>query len=243
VPVFSFCLTHYLFFPFLTSQWKTPNSNGSISHAHNQAARDDAVIVNYLHKFYNLAYPDQQPDVIDTAHYSFTSDLHTAQIWVHWYDEEGHHMEMIFEFSLREEDRIVKARGILKNILNYATGNRLDNIKNALPAFEKSRVKGRGPTLRVEMSTVAPSEVGSDLVFPLPMTPTLAASDPMKKRRKLLEGGIAVVVEANGVDTDSLNSLSNLFGLGKIDLRAPSASHLRPTALLDCSSSPNLLHA
>ncbi|KAL5379351.1 hypothetical protein PMIN02_010964 [Paraphaeosphaeria minitans] len=80
VPVCSFCLTQYLLFPFLTSQWKTPNSNENILHAHNQAARDGAVIVNYLYNFYSLAYPDQGPAIIDTAHYSFTCDLHTAQI-------------------------------------------------------------------------------------------------------------------------------------------------------------------
>ncbi|KAL5420107.1 hypothetical protein PMIN04_006650 [Paraphaeosphaeria minitans] len=75
-----FCLTQYLLFPFLTSQWKTPNSNENILHAHNQAARDGAVIVNYLYNFYSLAYPDQGPAIIDTAHYSFTCDLLTAQI-------------------------------------------------------------------------------------------------------------------------------------------------------------------
>lgn len=116
VPVSSFCLTQYLLFPFLTSQWKTPNSNENISHAHNQAARDGAVIVNYLHKFYSLAYPDQRPLVVDIAHYSLTCDLHRAQIWVHWRDDEGRRMEIIFEFSLRKENEIVDARGILKNI-------------------------------------------------------------------------------------------------------------------------------
>ena len=42
--------------------------------------------------FNSLAYPDRHPLVIDTAHYSFTCDLHTAQIWVYWHDQEGHHM-------------------------------------------------------------------------------------------------------------------------------------------------------
>ncbi|KAF1948946.1 hypothetical protein CC80DRAFT_529721 [Byssothecium circinans] len=167
----AFCLTQYLHFPFLTSQWKTPNSNENISHAHNQAARDGAVIVNYLHSFYSLAYPDHEPGPIDIVHYSLTCDLHTAQIWVHWRDEEGHHMEIIFEFSLREVEEIVQARGILKNILNHAIGDRLAKIKSALPAFEKSRARGKGPTVRAGMSTVAPSEVGSDLRFQPPMTP------------------------------------------------------------------------
>jgi hypothetical protein len=166
--------------------------------------------VNYLHTFYSLAYPDQKPVVIDTAHYSLTCDLHTAQIWVHWRDEEGHHMEMIFEFSLREENEIVEARGILKNILNHALGNRLENIKNALPAFEKSRVSGKGPTVRAGMSTVAPSEAGSEFRFQLPMTPELSVSEPTKKRRKLVEGGAAAVVEASYTDTHSVDSVPNL---------------------------------
>ena len=194
----------------MTSQWKTPNSNENISHAHNQAARDGAVIVNYLHEFYSLAYLDRHPLVVDTAHYSFTCDLHTAQIWVHWHDQEGHHMETIIEFSLRVENEIVKARGILKNILNYALGGRLENIKNTLPAFEKSRIKGKGPTIRAGMSTVAPSEAGSEFVFQLPITPQSSASDPTKKKRKLAEGGVGLVVEANDADTDSLDSLPNL---------------------------------
>jgi hypothetical protein len=119
-------------------------------------------------------------------------------------------MEMIFEFSLRDEDEIVKARGILKNILNYALGSRLENIKNALPAFEKSRVKGEGPTVRAGMSTVAPSEVGSEFIFQLPITPQSSTNDPMKKKRKLVEGGVGIVVETNDADTDSLDSLPNL---------------------------------
>ncbi|KAF1998830.1 hypothetical protein P154DRAFT_564388 [Amniculicola lignicola CBS 123094] len=205
----AFCLTQYLLFPFLTSQWKTPNSNENISHAHNQAARDGAAIVNYLYEFYSLAYPDQKPVVVDTAHYSLTCDLHTAQIWVHWRDEEGHHMEMIYEFSLRKENEIVEGRGILKNILSHALGDRLVKIKDALPAFEKSRVRGKGPTVRAGMSTSTLSEAGSEFRFQLPMTPGSSVSEPTK-RRKLAEGRIAAVVEAKGVDTDSVNNLPDL---------------------------------
>jgi hypothetical protein len=67
---------------------------------------------------------------------------------------------MISEFSLRNEDKIVSARGILRNMLTYAPGNRLDNIKNALPAFQKSSLKGKGPTITVGMSAVARPEIG-----------------------------------------------------------------------------------
>jgi hypothetical protein len=104
---------------------------------------------------------------------------------------------MVFEFSLRVENKIIKARGILKNILNYALRGRLENIKNALPAFKKSRVKGKGPTIRAGISTVAPSEAGSEFIFQLPITPQSSASDPTKKKRKLAEGGVGFVAEAN----------------------------------------------
>ena len=45
---------------------------------------------------------------------------------------------MIFKFSLRDKDKIVEVRGILKNILSYALRDRLKNLKNALLAFKKS---------------------------------------------------------------------------------------------------------
>ncbi|KAF1976061.1 hypothetical protein BU23DRAFT_552065 [Bimuria novae-zelandiae CBS 107.79] len=68
--------------PFGTAapKWKTPNLNENISHARNQAAREGAVIVNYLHEFYSLAWPNQKPVVIDIAYYSLTCDLHTARL-------------------------------------------------------------------------------------------------------------------------------------------------------------------
>jgi hypothetical protein len=64
-----------------------------------------------------------------------------------------------------EENEIVEARGVLKNILCYGLGDRLENIRNVPPAFEKSRVRRKGPTVRVGMSTVAPSEAGSKFRF------------------------------------------------------------------------------
>jgi hypothetical protein len=67
---------------------------------------------------------------------------------------------MIFEFSLRNENKSVSARGILRNMLTYALGDRLHNIKNALPTFQKSSLKGRGPTSTAGMSAVARPEIG-----------------------------------------------------------------------------------
>jgi hypothetical protein len=66
---------------------------------------------------------------------------------------------------LREEDKIVEARGILKNILNYALRDRLKNLKNALLAFKKSRVKGKRPTVRAGISIVALLEARLEFSF------------------------------------------------------------------------------
>ncbi|KAF2713189.1 hypothetical protein K504DRAFT_461762 [Pleomassaria siparia CBS 279.74] len=65
--------------------------------------------------------------------------LHTVHIWVHWRDEEGRHMEIIFEFSLREDNGIVEARIIHKKILSHALGNKLEYIQKALPGTIESR--------------------------------------------------------------------------------------------------------
>ncbi|KAF2622115.1 hypothetical protein BU25DRAFT_352826, partial [Macroventuria anomochaeta] len=132
-------LTQYMHFSFLTSQWKMPNSNQNHSHAHNQATRDGAVIVNYLHKFYSMAY-GREPSATETCHFSLTCDLLNGNIFVHWWDRDVHHMELVFEFSLRKEVEVQEARLILWKIVSYATTERLESIRAALPAFEERRL-------------------------------------------------------------------------------------------------------
>ncbi|KAF2727776.1 hypothetical protein EJ04DRAFT_581789 [Polyplosphaeria fusca] len=138
-------LSPYFHFPFLTSQWKTPNSNQNHSHAHNQADRDGAVI-------------------------------------------ETHHMELVFEFSLRKEAEVQVARQILWNILEYATGERLRSIKAAIPAFAGNRNQ-LGPVAGSAATFSEASSLDSHAWanFPVPLTPASAASavsEPLKKRRK-----------------------------------------------------------
>ncbi|KAH5617602.1 hypothetical protein HBI23_252720 [Parastagonospora nodorum] len=58
-----FSLTQYMHFPFLTAQWKVPNSNENLHTAQNQAARDGAAIVNYLHELH-LAANGSQPSTV-----------------------------------------------------------------------------------------------------------------------------------------------------------------------------------
>jgi hypothetical protein len=154
----NFAVAQTVHFPFLTSQWKAPNSRENLMTAANQAARDGAVIVNHLHAFYSAAYPDRSPDVVDTCHFSLTCDINTVEIWVHWRDTDSgtHHMEQIDNFSMRKESAMREARALLRNIIEYATGGRLDAIKAAMPWFRNSQRTGR-------IKSIAPpqSEVGS----------------------------------------------------------------------------------
>jgi hypothetical protein len=70
-------------FPFLTAQWKSANSGMGYLHASIQAARDGALIVNYMHRFYSLAYPNCPPTPLETAHFLVTTEGYTIIIWMH----------------------------------------------------------------------------------------------------------------------------------------------------------------
>ena len=178
-------LTPYLHFPFLTSQWKSPNSNQNHSHAHNQAGRDGAVVVNHLHEFYSVSHGrDREPGIVETCHFSLTCDLLNGNIFVHWREQDVHHMELVYEFSLRKGAEVQVARQILWNILDYAVGERLQSIKGALPEFARNRCQIQ-PAAE---STIARSEMSlnsqSWAQFPTPITPRSVASEPAKKKRK-----------------------------------------------------------
>ncbi|KAF2734843.1 hypothetical protein EJ04DRAFT_576544 [Polyplosphaeria fusca] len=179
-------LSPYFHFPLLTSQWKTPNSNQNHSHAHNQAGRDGAVIVNHLHEFYSVAYgSEREPSIMETCHFSLTCDLMNGSIFAHWRDQETHHMELVFEFSLRKEAEVQVARRILWNILEYATGERLRSIKAAIPSFAGNRGQFRtvaGSAAALTEASSLDSHAWAN--FPTPLTPASAASEPVKKRRK-----------------------------------------------------------
>ncbi|KAF2677726.1 hypothetical protein K458DRAFT_436363 [Lentithecium fluviatile CBS 122367] len=194
----SFAVAQSMHFPFLTSQWKSPNSNENLTTAANQSARDGAVIVNHLHEFYAAAYPDRAPSVVDTCHFSVTSDLNYLEIWVHWRanGSDEHHMEQVDNFSLRKEEHVREARSLLRNIADYAVGDRLAAIKAAIPSFAESQLKGQvRPILPPEStapSSSASATSGRLLNFMFPMTPNSTGSgsvmsEPVKKRPRLGE--------------------------------------------------------
>ncbi|KAF3032096.1 hypothetical protein E8E12_000463 [Didymella heteroderae] len=71
-------------FPFLTAQWKAAMSGDNQIDARLQAARDGALIVNYMHHFYSHAYPDRDPSQLETCHVSLTTEMITSYLWLHW---------------------------------------------------------------------------------------------------------------------------------------------------------------
>ncbi|KAF2123572.1 hypothetical protein P153DRAFT_303612 [Dothidotthia symphoricarpi CBS 119687] len=144
-------LVSMIHFPFLTCQWKSATgTGGTMSHAQNQSARDGTAIVNYLHDFYTRAA--HEPSAVDTCHWSVTCDMHSAMLWVHWrnFNKEEqiveHHMTLVDQQFLRSaKDVNNKAmegfRSQLRNILNWALGQRLHNLKAAIPQYEVNEAK------------------------------------------------------------------------------------------------------
>lgn len=150
----AFPLTQFLHFPFLTSQWKPRIGNENILHARYHAARDGAVVVNYLCQFYKNS--DIEPSIVQTCHFSLTCDFETTEIWVHWREGSQYHMELVNKSSLRQLSEVESARNVLRNIVEYSVGKRWDDIKKAIPSFATLWAQGTVPTIpQVEDCTTA----------------------------------------------------------------------------------------
>ncbi|KAH8730348.1 hypothetical protein GQ44DRAFT_700175 [Phaeosphaeriaceae sp. PMI808] len=181
-------------FPFLTAQWKAAISGENQIHASLQAARDGAVIVNYMHHFYALAYPSRQPTQIETCHFSVTTEGYTIMVWIHWREvnsEDGevyYRMEPVETARMNEIGDLHEVRKLLHNLVDYAMGERVRSIKEALPLFWPNR-----PVKKAKSSKAASSSTASrpELRLDLPMTPMgsmgegaeRVASHPKKRLR------------------------------------------------------------
>ncbi|KAL6711787.1 hypothetical protein ACN47E_002830 [Coniothyrium glycines] len=128
-------------FPFLTAQWKAAMSGENQIHASLQAARDGALIVNYMHQFYSTAYPNRNPSQLYTCHVSLTTDMLTTSLWLHWREVDSvdkqvyYRMERIHSAHLHEVEELAVTRNMLHNYINYALKQRLASIKAALVPF------------------------------------------------------------------------------------------------------------
>jgi hypothetical protein len=185
----SLCLTQRMYFPFLTSQWKTTNSGENIAAAQVQAARDGATVVNYLHTFYTVA-KGSAPSPALTCHFSLVCDLNAGEIWLHWREGSDHYMEHVYSFFLRDHSQLLEARGLLKNILKHAVEDRLQAIKEAIPSFAQKRasyptVVLPSPSAQASDSNVSLEKItGEGFKFTPPMTERSMASEPVKKRAR-----------------------------------------------------------
>lgn len=189
----SFSLTQYMHFPFLTAQWKVPNSNENLHTAQNQAARDGAAIVNHLYDMYVAANGGTPPSTVQTCHFSVQTDLQHGGLWVHWREGAEHYMELEYDFSMRDEAALETLRGFLRNVLDNALGERLESIKATLPEFAESQARGRYPAVRPLEDDATPSESSgaqprslSNTVFTFkaPLTPSSTTSEPEKPRKR-----------------------------------------------------------
>lgn len=184
-----FALTTELYFPFFTAQWKSPAKGQTHHQAIPQGARDGSAIVNYLHQFYAIARPTQVPSLIDTCHFSATTDMRSIIIWVHWREqgEDGnvsHHMEQVEPGMLDKGRDNEEIRAILRNLQDHALGCRLQGIKELLPTFWENFANRE----LTRTASVVSSSSGMENIPALhPPTPSSEALEPVRKRRR--EGG------------------------------------------------------
>ncbi|KAF2000487.1 hypothetical protein P154DRAFT_434731 [Amniculicola lignicola CBS 123094] len=167
-------LTTQLHFPFLTCQWKSQKSGEGHYHASLQGARDGAAIVRSLHDFYRTA--QHTPPIVDTAHFSLTTDTDSVKLWVHWVEtkEDGgadYHMELISQAFLRpltpRDTGMVDMRKMLRNILEYAVGARLDNIKAAIASLPLPPLRTRSPKRGPSKKSMSSSDTMSNSATPV----------------------------------------------------------------------------
>ncbi|KAH7111135.1 hypothetical protein B0J11DRAFT_543906 [Dendryphion nanum] len=185
-------------FPFLTAQWKAAILGENQVQASLQAARDGALIVNYMYDFYSLAYPNRTPTQLETCHFSVTTEGYTIILWIHWREvnpEDGEiyfRMEEVEMARMGKLDDLLDMRRTLHNYVDFALGERLWSIKQALPAFWPNRPKKKVRRTNSQSSTTVS---GSELRFDMPMTPSSNVGDgtnehsvPAKKmKRKLID--------------------------------------------------------
>lgn len=131
-----------MYFPFLTTHWKSQKNFQSHFQAREEGALTGATIVNYLHEFFVKA-GNFDPTYVETCHFSITCDLETVQLYIHWRNDMTpasefaveYHMEPIAVAFLRDIDQMTSMRKIIKNIFEYAIIERLDNIRDAISSL------------------------------------------------------------------------------------------------------------
>jgi hypothetical protein len=142
-------------FPFLTAQWKSAIFGENQVHASLQAARDGALIVNYMHQFYSLAYPNRPPTQLQTCHFSTTTEIYTYMLWIHWREVDPDDGEVYFRMEEVETARMNKledvreVRKILHNYLDFSLGERYYSSRTSNCTSSRSIVRLMRLSLRL----------------------------------------------------------------------------------------------
>jgi hypothetical protein len=124
-------LSSHVHFPFLTAQWKSAANNGTHEKAKLQGARDGATI-NYLKEIYKQFRAGKEPDVVEICHFSITVDMRLCVVWVHWSEAGTYHMQDVEWCYLKDESSTANVRAILRNLKDWALGERLEALRALL---------------------------------------------------------------------------------------------------------------
>jgi hypothetical protein len=137
-----------------------------------------------MHHFYLLAYPNRDPTQLETCHFSVTTEGYTIILWIHWREvdpEDGevyYRMEEVEMARMGKLNDLLDMRRMLHNYLDFAFGERLGSIREALPAFWLNRPKRRVKMTKSQSSTTTS---GSELRFDLPITPSSSVGEGVNR--------------------------------------------------------------
>lgn len=139
-----------------------------------------------LHDFYRSAH--DVTSIVDTAHFSLTTDTDSAKLWVHWLENAedrgaDYHMELISQAFLRpltpRDTGMVDMRKMLRNIFEYAVTERLNNIKAAISSLPlplpRMQSPKRGQSKKSMSSTDTMASSGALVGHPLTTAPRFDA--------------------------------------------------------------------
>jgi hypothetical protein len=146
-------------FPWLTAEFKSALEQ-SIAWAALQCARHGVGVCNYMRRFYAAA--DITASMTENIHFSVACDANQAILLVHWIGNDGkYYMQQACQAHISpstalgtKNDQMVLMRMYLRNILDWATDERLGRIREAInfvqqridatKAGAKAQPKGKG---------------------------------------------------------------------------------------------------
>jgi hypothetical protein len=146
-------------FPWLTAEFKSALGQ-SIAWATLQCARHGVGVCNYMHRFYAAA--DITASMTESIHFSVACDANQAILLVHWIGDDGkYYMQQACQAHISpltaletKNDHMVLMRMYMRNILDWATGERLGRIRAAINSVQqridatkagtKAQPKGKG---------------------------------------------------------------------------------------------------